>query len=304
MLQEHVQQYWLMSPVERQENRRFLPCIKYDVYKSNSSSTQYCTIELKGSISSQPQMPVSFRVALICEPPPPPLLLAPPTAPRLNTIKIIRELYRTSSNCMPILEALSGSCDCSDISLCTSDVNCCTLLCEISFCLDQWEDLGRKLGMEEQDIQVIKRQYQWESLFESAYQMLTRWIVSSVPCLEMLVKGLHSINIALEISSFPMTCFEPRPMSEVFVTNLAKNILCYWKFIARLLGESETDICQAVRRSDHDVHEQAYQMLWKWNRQQIGDMDTFEELTRAIHCVKQHTRDGTLDGAVELFTHS
>ena len=291
---ESVEQYWLMSPEERQRNRLFLPCIKYEVSKNNATSTQRCIIELKGSISSLAHKPVSFQVALWCEPQNRP-------APELNTIKIIREMYRTSS----ILEALSENCGCSDILLCTTDVDCCTLVCEISFCLDRWEDLGRNLRMREQDIRVIKCQYQWRSLFEAAYQMLTKWIVRSIPNLGMLIEGLRSINTTLEVSSVPVTwssAIKLKPMNEVFVKNLAQTILCNWKFIARLLGESETDICQAVGRSEHDIHEQAYQMLWKWKRQRIENMETFEELARAIHCMRQHTHDMTLDEAVELLT--
>lgn len=272
-----------MPKEDRESATLFLPFIMYEVSKDNiTASRQHCTIKLNGSKSLLEHEPVSFQVPLQCEPQPQP-----------NTIKIIREMYKPGSDFAPIVEGLSGNCgDCSEILLHVGDVNCCTLLCEISFHLYRWEDLGRNLRMKEQDIQVIKRQYQ-SRLFESAFQMLIKW-ATRTPSLGMLIEGLRSIGTTLELSSWSVTCtIRQKTMDEVFFAKLVKSIpICHWEFVARLLGESESAISG---RSECDVYEQAYQMLWQWKRQHIECIETYTELVKAVHCVKQHTGDCTLD---------
>jgi hypothetical protein len=158
--------------------------------------------------------------------------------------------------------------------------------------------------MENRDIQMVKRQYHWKSLFESTFQLLTRWVNStSAPSLGMLIKSLFTVHTTLEVSSsHPVTSLRLQSMSEKFLARLAQAIPCHWEFIARLLGESESEICQAVSRSESNICEQAYQVLWGWKRKRIENVETFKELVSAVHCVKQHAGDGTLDEAVKLLT--
>lgn len=220
-----------------------------------------------------------------------------PLLPKQNSIKIIKEMY---SNCCPIIEGLSGRCDCSDILLDMRDVDCCTLFCEISFHLCRWEKLGRYLEMKELDIDEIKHN-RYPNLFESAFQLLAKWWLNrTVLSLKTLIDGLNSIDLTINVSTWTASYnTAPKSISKRFyMLDIAPRITCHWKFVARLLGLSETDINTIVQHDRDSLQSQACEVFKEWTKRTgINDGRLFDSL----HCVNEHVNIKELQAAPNLF---
>ena len=221
-----------------------------------------------------------------------------PLLPKQNSIKIIKEMY--SDRCL-IIEGLLGHSDCSDVSLDMRDVDCCTLFCEISFHLCWWEKLGRSLQMKELDIDEI-RHYKYPHFFESAFQLLKKWFITSVKCqLKTLIDGLNLIGLTINVSTWSASYnIAPSHLSEPqFMRDIAPRIRCHWKFVARLLGLSETDIDDIVQEYQNNLHLQAYEMLKEWNKRRTDSNDG--KLFDSLHCVNEHIYIKELQATPNLF---
>ncbi len=87
-----------------------------------------------------------------------------------------------------------------------ANINCCTLLCEISFHLCEWKKLACFFNMEENDIMELEYDYKkHHTRHETALKMLEKWILKKKmfnppPNLGQLRDGLNSIGITLVVS--------------------------------------------------------------------------------------------------------
>lgn len=304
-MKEHVEQYW-HSPLAQRTDIS-LPYIVYDVYKENGTygHTSF-TITLKGSKSLLPRpRPISFQV--VCISPPSTQSSTPlSTAPdKRYSIKIFRDMYETGPKCCPVIEGLGGA-DCSQTQLQMDgegDKNCCTLLCEISFHLPTWQEVGCHLGMEELDIDAIKEEYGKADFYVQAFELLTSWVSSSecIPYLGTLIKALHSSSYTIMLSDWSISynAIVPRNMDKKLMLKLAKLIRCHWKFVARFLGMRKEEI-DSIDLSTHTLCDKAYEMLWEWQRHcPLGPEDAYLKLFSSVHCVSEHINKPYLKAAVK-----
>ena len=136
IVKKHVERYWRLT--RKQRKSAYPPYIIYTVTKEGIpiGDTSF-SISLSGSQSLLRKCEaIAFNVPCHLEPNPP--------LPQPRTIRIIRDMYTENS---AIVEGLSGRLDCSMIRLDIGDSDTCTLLCEISFHLHSWGNLGQYLGM-------------------------------------------------------------------------------------------------------------------------------------------------------------
>lgn len=284
-MKEDVEEFWHSPPDRRSDLSS--PYIIYDVHKDDVTSRRTdFTITLKGS-KTLLERAVSFQVPCVSEPPIPPQ--------QSIEIKITREMYKSDPCYCPILEGLSGTDDDrSRIFLRMDDINCCTFLCEISFHLYRWEALGLCLGLEKKDIDTINQEQQGLKVFVKAFEMLAKWLASSeyIPTLGTLINGLHSTGFEILPLLLWTTSYNsviPKTMDPIFISHLAKRISCHWKFVARLLGVSETSIHGAVQCNQSNLDEQACMMLNEWKRHcPLGNREAYLELFNSVHCVCEH----------------
>ena len=255
-------------------------------------------IELKGSKSLLDHShPIGFRVSCTCDPEP-----TPQSGARQRSIKIIREMYDPDPKCCQVVEGLSGG-DCSQILLQMSDRNCCTLLCEISFHLFDWKEVGRHLKI---DIDLIQHQHVGEDFYVPAFELLSHWLSSAdpTPNLQTLVDALRSCGFVLRLSGWTTSynTIIPRELDSKARMKLAKQIIRHWKFAACLLGMSEGDI-HAISSSPlyfGDSWEQAYQMLLKWQKCCDSPREAYLTLFKSIHCLSDHIHKTDLKDAVKF----
>lgn len=294
---KEVEDYWHSS--HKRRKWADTPCVVFTA--SNERQTQEYThfsISLRGSQSQMEHKSIVFEVPpfhlqphpSFQQPHPPP---HPPLHPQLEPIKIICNMYEPGS---PIIEALFGRHDCSVTILSMDDVNCCTLLCEISFHLWQWEALGHHLGLEAHDIEKVKCQHS-TYFFEYSFRMLATWLSGNPNCnLQQLINGLHSIRQSLQVVKWTSLYSLPKHMKDIFVLKLANLIQCHWKFVARLLGLS-IEIDAIVQRDLNNLSEQAVQMIHKW----VSCGGSSAKLFDSVHCIHEHVHYNALENALKLF---
>lgn len=205
-----------------------------------------------------------------------------------HTIKIITDMYQ--DDCF-LMEGLNGKYDCSKIDLNLSDRKICILLCEISFNLFRWKELGLKLAislLELDKIEAMNGQY-----FEKAFEMLATWLLKSekLPNLKMLVDGLRSVGYSFDLSHWTTSygTVTHKTMDSIFMSHVAKHIQCHWKFVARLLGEPEYFI-DALQNDYKDLYNQAFAMLYQWKRRcDVPDESkVYLALFDSVHCIHEH----------------
>lgn len=298
IVKKQVERYWHST---RKQRRSALP--PYIVYAANKEGHPIgftgFSISLNGSQSLGKHESIAFEVPCHMEPHPP--------LPEPNTIKIIREMYTKDS---PIVEALSGNRDCS---LDSGDANSLTLLCEISFHLYRWENLGQHLGMAAQDVEVIKCNYERSTYFhEPAFQLLAKWLKSTkTPTLKKIKDSLLCIQFRLQLSTWTTSYHSiTRSIHDIHIPYLANHIQRHWRSIARLLGESEANIDAAIQHErDYTILEQACYMIEQWKTRVIDDGSchytaaqlTTMDIFNGLHCLNEHIYDESLENALKLF---
>ena len=302
IVKKHVERYWCLSHEQRKLAKP--PYIIYTVTKKGVPIDTIFSISLSGSQSLRKREAIAFNVPCHLEPNPP--LLQP------RTIRIIRDMYTENS---AIIEGLSGRLDCSTIMLAIRDSDTCILLCEISFHLHSWRNLGQHLGMEVHDVEVVKCTYENSTYFrEPAYQLLRKWLESAeMPTLQKLVDGLLSVQLHLQLTTWN-TLYNgiSRRMEDIRTEYLGFHIQRHWKSISRLLGESEATIVDAVQHEKGlSFADPACYIIDQWKKRVIDDgpssyaaqlrtMDVFN----GLHCVHEHLREDCLKNAISLFTRT
>lgn len=283
-----------MSPEEREEAKQFAPYQIFTVTKEGSGSSQCTsfTVMLNGSKSRlERSEPISFSITF--EPP----VLRPLTSPKQYPIKLIRGMYAGDSE---VLEGIIGDKNPSLVLIKMDDVDCCILLCEISFHLFLWKDLGEHLGLNEY-VEFLRGQY-GNLKYVPAFEMLKEW-VKSCPNLGTLIEGLKTVNFFLDLSSWTTSYHTVRPktLDANFMHQLAMIVQYQWKFIARILGKSEGFIDTMVSDYPNNSYEQAYQMLHQWKRQSpLQEREAYLRLFDSIHLVFEHNQVPSLKAALAL----
>lgn len=225
-------------------------------------------------------------------------------------------MYRTSTGYSPIVKALSGELNSSTIMLRLDDIYCSILVCEISFHLHRWKELGQHLGMAKEEVDVVSCNNEQSTYFhEPAFQLLATWLQQSTepPTLERLVNGLGLIGIKLQLSTWTNSFYSiTRSLNTILTLHLAERIQRHWKFIARLLGESETSIHATIKYEEGStVLAQASHMVEQLKKRTVDGLPQTEELRQtalttqkvftSLHCVSEHLYDQCLDNALTLF---
>ncbi len=288
-----VESYWHMSLEQRKSAKKFAPYKIFTIKRSSGSAgcTSF-TITLNGSKSRlEIAEPISFLV--LCKSP----ILQPPTSHKRFSIKFVQAMYTSDS---PVLEGLTGHKNPSLVSMRMDNVHCCILLCEISFHLFLWKELGEYLGLEEDCIESLKYQY-GNVKYVPAFEMLKQWVSDSSPDLGMLIEKLNTLGYSLDLSQWTTSydTVRPKPMDRNFLIKLAQKIKYYWMFIARILGEPEGFIDTIISDYKNNIYEQAYQMLWQWKRHcAFQEGETYLRLFNSIHCMYEHTRVDSLNTAL------
>lgn len=214
-----------------------------------------------------------------------------------------------------IIEGLSGRLDCSKVRLNIEDSDTCTLLCEISFHLHLWKNLGQHLGMTAEEVEVVICTYENSTYFrEPAYQLLKKWLESDwvkskeMPTLQKMVDSLLCIDLQLQLSTWNTLYSEiTRRMENLDTPQLAYHIQRHWRSLSRLLG-FEATIDTVVQHEGSTLVGQACYMIEQWKKRIIDDgplrytgqlrtMDVFN----ALHCVHEHLYDNSLKNAILLF---
>ena len=193
-----------------------------------------------------------------------------------------------------MVEVLEGG-DYSQVPLQRDDLNCCTLLCEISFHLARWEELARDhLGLDEIDIGIIKQECHGFDFYVLAFEMLAKWLSSTgrAANLGTLIQGLRSVGYEMRLSSLSSFCSNsaviPGSIEQRFMLKVARNLSLHWKFVARLLGMSEVDI-GSISRSGEGLQGQAVLMLEKWRKHSPLPPDSaYLQLFRSVQCLSEH----------------
>ena len=70
-------------------------------------------------------------------------------------------------------------------------------------------------------------------------------------------------------------------MNQAVLTEMS-TLIPKWKFVARRLEVSETDIERICEENQRDTREQCYQMLLKWKKQTHGDSFNYRVLGEAL----------------------
>ncbi len=266
-----MEEYW--NATEEARHNLQMPVRRFEVTHREKYSDSTFLIELQGSKSLEPIMfKVPCRSPIFSQ------------QPSRYSIKIISEMYEG-----PMMAGLKGESDRSNIILMMDDINCCVLLCEVSFHLFRWKDLGVELAMRSIDLDELDAMNMQYS--EKAFQMLAKWLSSKYPQnLKTLIDGLNSVSYSLDVSDWTTSYnSKPKTMDRKFMINLADYIKCHWKFVARILGESESTIIAVVKRDEYNLYEQAYNMLYQWERHcALPEKEAYVRLFKSVHCIHEH----------------
>ena len=254
-----------------------MPARRFEVARGAECSDSTFLITLHGSKSLEV---VKFKIP--CRSEQLPISSQQPTTRYF--IKIISEMY--DSDCS-VWKGLKGKCD---VELVKDDMYCCVLICEISFHLVRWKEVGLQLAMRNIDLDVIDAKNL--EYYEKAFEMLLKWLRScnTLPNLRMLIKGLNSVGYSLDESSHWTTSYNtvtPKTMDATFMMHVADYIQRHWKFVACILGE-ERYIMDVVKHDSDNSHEQAYYMLLQWGRHCPLDEKAYMRLYNSIHCIHEH----------------
>lgn len=271
-----IEDYWGATPTARMNIP--LPVRRFEVARKTECSDTTFFLTLHGTIAGEI---LKFKVP--CRSEQLPISKNPPLLQKY-CIKIISEMY---DNDCSIMKGLKGEHDRSGVYLVKDDVHCIILLCEISFHLFHWKDVGLQLAMRKVDLDVIEAKN--IEFFEKALEMLMKWLtVKTQPNLQTLIQVLNSFSYSLQVSSYWTTSCTVRPktMDTHFLINVADYIQRHWKFVAYILGE-ERYIMDAEREGRDSYHEQACKMLINW-RKHYDQENAYIKLFNSIHCVYEH----------------
>ena len=246
----YVEEYWSATRETRYTLQ--MPAQKFEItqYETECSDVDFF-IELRGS-----EPFIEFIIPCRSQQ----LYQQPPTNYFIN---ITTEMYPSGS---ALLAGIKGEHDGSSVKVEMDNVDCRTLITEISFRFFRWKEMGVTLGMSSTDLDSIDAMSLF--YFDKAFQMLATWLITAYPVtLKTLLEALQSVDFSLVCShwttSYPTV--KPKAMTNKFFSKLAAYIESDWKYVARFLGETESSIYAALGRSIC-AREQAYQMLYEWER--------------------------------------
>ena len=263
---------------------RSLPCIPYSMYTNDKPPKQtYFSITLQGSWI--PVLKSEASMEFVCA------LHTSSMKINARAIVIISEMYENKS---PLIEAIRGANP--DYQLTMESYECSVFLCEISFHLPHWEKVATAFDIDQEETSRLKSTYDSKYFYEAAYNMLMLWLERSdhPPTFQTLLSVLHRCNLDLDEGTWKK-CFDISHLEhfhEHKFLQLSRNIISFWKFVARLLGMKEHEIEEI--EIDHErekVWERALQMLLKWktSSQIQCDYELNVRLFNALQCIRDHT---------------
>ena len=210
---------------------------------------------------------------------------------RHSVIKIIGDIYNVNSQIHSLEETFVLNFD---------DYECRFLFCEISFQLPDWISLANLLKVNPLDIRTLEVLRKNESggdfqvlQRECTFQMLRCWACEA-PTLSTLLKALSDDKIHLEVKGWTTTCTLTHA-SDCVIDNeklgrLSITIQNYWKFVARLIGMTETEITTIQQNVKCEtLCEKTAKMLVEWERRSgLPNRDKKVQLFKALCCLEQH----------------
>ena len=278
-----------MSYFDRARYDRSMPCIPYTMHTNEGHPMQvFFTITLQGSWIPLVRREASMGfVCAIRESRP----VSIQTKKEHKVILLVSEMYGKTSSFICAIQGKD-----LDYKLTLESYECCVLLCELSFHLPNWAKVGYELGIDKEETSRLRTALDGEYAYEATHAMLCLWIERSShpPSLQTLLGALHRCNVELRQCTWKqyydishLNAFNERA---VFLL-LKDDILSLWKFVARLLGLNSDQIYEVEVNHKGDEKEIVYQMLLKWRMTSSGqsDRELYEQVFKALHCIRQHT---------------
>lgn len=224
-------------------------------------------------------------------------------------------LYSSSSTSnADILQAVS-QCDRS-FSLNLSDPNHIKFLIDISLQLTSHghpEKLGQALHLERYQIEQVQCESQ-DDISWQVYSILREWLARDFggTTLGALKDALSKIGVTdINISesgddasnqdvSLISTSLDLVPIAELqvteedFLVNLSEKLQYCWRKVGSLMGIPKRFLDVRAKENDK-LHEQAYQMLWNWQRENWRRDTTHGVVFKAVQRLLKHHPDTVID---------
>ncbi len=212
---------------------------------------------------------------------------------------INQRIFTISSNLYPgesqLVQCLSQRTH--DLSLNVSTFDHRKLLAELSLQINEPRKLAQKLQLAEYQVERILADYPSDEA-EQVYHVLTTSVAGNIPNanLTQLLQTVRAVGVlGLELvnrSGQFQQHFEVN--DRMFLVNMGEKLQRRWKFVARLMGVSESTVEGIAYDNSQALNEQSYQMLMKWKRSH-GDGATYRVLPNAVHTVYIHDPDSVND---------
>ena len=230
-----------------------------------------------------------------------------------SVLLIFEDLYHPTSK---LLRAICGEISHSDVKLKPDDPEATIFIAELSFCrTSNWTDVAKHLRLCDYEIKNIFCSH--ETLQEAAFQMMLKWLRSSVEphtTLQHLTDALGSNGIMVHVHKLVQNVYSSmshreehyHQLTRSTVADITMRIASQWKFVGRLLGMTDSNISLAVAQGgsgtqgQYMLMEQTVAMLDQWGKNN-GHQATLFKLKNAIYAVHEHSGHELRD-AVDFLT--